>query len=61
MSSEAAPKGAGLGSLKKQSIGAKAFECKILPITPLDGRFCEAKFFPALCFQYFADEMGEGG
>ena len=47
------------GSLTIWRQGVKS-RWTILPLTPLDGSFCEGKFFLALCFQYFVDGMGEG-
>ena len=38
----------------------KSLGINILPITPLDGIFCEERLFLPLYFQYFADEGGGG-
>ena len=47
--------------LQFSNSAAKSLGLKILPITPLDGIFCEERFFLALCFQYFAEGIGGGG
>ena len=48
-------------SLPIPNCAAKSLQFNILPITPLDGIFCEERFFIALCFQYFAEVVGGGG
>jgi hypothetical protein len=39
---------------------ANSLLLRILPITPMAARICKESFFLTLCFQYFADNIGEG-
>ena len=42
-------------------LASKSLSRNILPISPLSAIFCEEKFCPSLCFQYFAGMGGRGG
>ncbi len=46
---------------RKAKSVSNSFHSKILPVSRTGSRFCRGKFFPAFCFQDFAQYKGEGG